>query len=184
VNRFVVISGCSGGGKSTLLAELGRRGYTVIEEPGRRIVMEEMNNGGSALPWVDMAAFAHRAIMMALVDRSSAPVSGAWIFFDRSLIDAAVALQQLTREPVLEQFGQTHRYHHRVFLAPPWPELYMIDRERRHKPAAAVAEYYRLLKAYPSLGYEVSVLPRVGVVERAEFVLRMLEESPFLSVST
>jgi predicted ATPase len=184
VNRFVVISGCSGGGKSTLLAELGRRGYTVIEEPGRRIVMEEMNNGGSALPWVDMAAFAHRAIMMALVDRSSAPVSGAWIFFDRSLIDAAVALQQLTREPVLEQFGQTHRYHHRVFLAPPWPELYMIDRERRHKPAAAVAGYYRLLKAYPSLGYEVSVLPRVGVVERAEFVLRMLEESPFLSVST
>ena len=53
MNRFVVISGCSGGGKSTLLAELGRRGHTVIEEPGRRIVIEEMNNGGSALPWVD-----------------------------------------------------------------------------------------------------------------------------------
>jgi predicted ATPase len=39
MNRFVVISGCSGGGKSTLLAELGRRGHTVI---GRRIVIEEM----------------------------------------------------------------------------------------------------------------------------------------------
>jgi hypothetical protein len=31
VNRCVAISGCSGGGKSKLLAELGRRGYTVIE---------------------------------------------------------------------------------------------------------------------------------------------------------
>jgi predicted ATPase len=50
MDRFVVISGCSGGGKSTLLAELGRRGHTVIEEPGRRIVIEEMNGGGSALP--------------------------------------------------------------------------------------------------------------------------------------
>jgi predicted ATPase len=127
VNRFVVISGCSSGGKSTLLAELGRRGHTVIEGPGRRIVIEEMNNGGSALPWIDMPAFARRAITMALADRSSAPTSGGWIFFDRSLIDAAVALQHLTREPVLEEFGQTHRYHRRVFLAPPWPELYFTD---------------------------------------------------------
>lgn len=184
MNRFVVISGCSGGGKSTLLAELERRGHTVIGEPGRRIVIEEMNNGGSALPWIDMPAFAHRAIAMSLADLSSVPASEGWIFFDRSLIDAAVALQRLTREPVLEQFGQTHRYHHRVFLAPPWPEIYMVDRERRHSPATAVAEYHRLLKAYPSLGYEVSVLPRVGVVERAEFVLRTLEEKPSLSVST
>jgi predicted ATPase len=43
VNRFVVISGCSGGGKSTLLAELGRRRHSIIEEPSRRIVVEEMN---------------------------------------------------------------------------------------------------------------------------------------------
>jgi predicted ATPase len=105
MNRFVAISGCSGGGKSTLLAELGRRGHTVIEEPGRRIVIEEMNNGGSALPWVDMTAFAHRAITMTLADRSSAAASAGWIFFDRSLIDAAVALQRLTRKPILEEFG-------------------------------------------------------------------------------
>jgi predicted ATPase len=30
---FVVISGCSGGGKSTLLSELQRRGHAVVEEP-------------------------------------------------------------------------------------------------------------------------------------------------------
>jgi len=32
-DRFVVLSGCSGGGKSTLLAELARRGHSVVEEP-------------------------------------------------------------------------------------------------------------------------------------------------------
>jgi predicted ATPase len=37
MNRFVVISGCSGGGQSSLVAELGRRGRTILEEPGRRI---------------------------------------------------------------------------------------------------------------------------------------------------
>ena len=50
MNRFVVISGCSSGGKSTLIAELSRRGYAVVEEPGRRIVKEEMARNGLALP--------------------------------------------------------------------------------------------------------------------------------------
>jgi predicted ATPase len=47
--------------KSTLLAELGRRGYAVVEEPGRRIVKNELEGEGSALPWVDETAFARRA---------------------------------------------------------------------------------------------------------------------------
>ncbi len=74
MERFVVVSGCSGGGKSTLLAELGRRGHSVVEEPGRRIVRQELHDGGSALPWIDAAAFARRAVAMALEDRASAAV--------------------------------------------------------------------------------------------------------------
>jgi len=61
MERFIVISGCSGGGKSTLLSELKRRGHAVVDEPGRRIIAEEMGSGGQALPWVDLAAFAERA---------------------------------------------------------------------------------------------------------------------------
>jgi hypothetical protein len=60
VDRFVVISGCSSSGKSTLIGELGNRGYGVVDEPGRRIVKEELASVGSALPWVDGIAFARR----------------------------------------------------------------------------------------------------------------------------
>jgi len=175
MNWFVVISGCSGGGKSTLLAELRRRGHAVVEEPGRRIVKEELAGKGTALPWVDLAAFARRALAMALDDLRSADALHGWVFFDRGLIDAAAGLQHLTGEPVLAPLGRTHRYHRRVFLAPPWPEIYVTDPERRHGPEAAHAEYGRLLDAYPSLGYETSILPKVGVAERADFVLEMLE---------
>ena len=41
-------------------------------------------------------------------------------------------------------------------------------------PAAGVAEYQRLIDAYPALGYEVTILPKIGVGQRAEFVLRTL----------
>lgn len=53
-DRCVVISGCSGGGKSTLLAELARRGHAVVEEPGRRIVEAELRGNGQAPPWPEI----------------------------------------------------------------------------------------------------------------------------------
>jgi predicted ATPase len=175
VERFVVISGCSGGGKSTLLMELAERGHAVVHEPGRRIVKEELARDGSALPWVDGAAFARRAIELALADRAVAGQLGGWVFFERGLIDAASALQNLTGEPALDNLKETHRYHRRVFITPPWPEIYVKDMERRHGFDDAVAEYVRLMEIYPSLGYEIVELPKIEITERADFVIRALK---------
>jgi predicted ATPase len=113
-----------------------------------------------------------RAIVIALADRASAGTLNGWVFFDRGLIDAVAGLQHLTGEPVLAELCKSHRYHQRVFLTPPWPEIYVTDQERRHGLDAAIAEYSRLLEVYPSLGYEVSVLPKIAVADRADFVLR------------
>jgi predicted ATPase len=66
----------------------------------------------------------------------------------------------------------------RVFLAPPWPEIYVNDPERGHGFDAALAEYARLLDAYPSIGYDVFILPKVGLSERADFVLDTLAAAP------
>jgi len=170
---FVVLSGCSGGGKSTLLAELRRRGYGAIEEPGRRIVKEELQGDGRALPWVDAAAFARRAVALSLEDWEAARAQSGWVFFDRGLVDAASALEQLTGEPMLDALCR-HRYHATVFLAPPWPEIYIADRERPHGFETALAEYERLEQVYPALGHQVITLPKVGVSERADFVLAAL----------
>lgn len=135
-----------------------------------------MTGDGLALPWVDATAFLRRAVEMALADWASATASGGWVFFDRGLIDAAVGLQHLTGEPLLEKFGQSHRYHRLVFLAPPWPEIYVQDAERRHGLDTAISEYSRLLEVYPSLGYEVSILPMASVAQRVDFVLDRLVE--------
>lgn len=173
-SRHVVLSGCSGGGKSTLLAELARRGFSTVSEPGRRIVEEELRGEGKALPWVDLAAFARRAIDMASVDRRQAASEAGWVFFDRGLIDAAVALQHATCQPASVILSQYERYHSRVFLTPPWPEIYILDSERRHRLEDAISEYDRLLTAYDAFGYETIILPKVGVGARADFVMHCL----------
>ena len=170
MDRFIILSGCSGGGKSTLLGELARRGFATVEEPGRRIVIEETRNNGTALPWIDMEAFARRAIAMALEDRQKAPPEGP-IFFDRGLIDAASALRHINGDAFIETLRDAHRYNRLVFLTPPWPEIYRGDSERKHDFDAAVEEYERLVRDYDELGYDTVVLPKSGIEERADFIL-------------
>jgi predicted ATPase len=170
MENFVTISGRSSGGR----AELRRRGFATIDEPGRRIVVEELKRGGRALPWVDAVAFLRRAIDVSLADRADADPSARWVFFDRGLIDAAAALEHLTGEPVIERLGRVYRYNKRIFLAPPWPEIYTLDQERRHDFAEALAEYDRLIAVYPALGYDIHVLPKVSVAERADWILASL----------
>lgn len=164
--RRIAISGCSGGGKSTLLAALARRGFATVAEPGRRIIAT-----GGPMPWDDPAGFARRAIALARADLdASARLSGP-VFFDRGLIDAVVALRHATGETV--SFDPADRYDH-VFLAPPWPEIHVVDAARRHGMDEALAEYARLEAAWPAFGYAIALLPKIDVEARADFVLARL----------
>jgi len=173
LDRFVVITGCSGGGKSTLLAELGRRGHAVVPEPGRRIVEQELAGGGANLPWSNPEGFARRAVEMARADLDGARGEGL-VFFDRGLVDAGAALAHATGRPLPDRPGTSRSYDRTVFVAPPWPEIYGHDAARRHDLSEALEEYERLCAVYPDLGYDLVHLPRTGVGERADFVLAQL----------
>jgi predicted ATPase len=113
--RFVILSGCSGGGKSTLLEALRRRGHAVVDEPGRRIVRHEIATGGTSLPWLNMEAFARRAIEVSLANLGMASINEGWVFFDRGLVDAAAALEHATSEPTIARLCKEYRYHVNVF---------------------------------------------------------------------
>ena len=118
-----------------------------------------------------------RAIALAENDLDEAEhmTGGGWVFFDRGLIDALVARRHLTGEAIPR--AAASRFHRQVFLAPPWPEIYVNDQERRHGIEAGIAEYKRLLEAYRTLGFEVFVLPKTAVAARADFVLNTLAVS-------
>jgi predicted ATPase len=178
MSRFVIISGCSSGGKSTLLDELARRGHATVPEPGRRVVREEQATGGTALPWADVRAFVDRIVAMAKSDYAAASGNPRWTFFDRGLFDAISALGQLNGTGIRPELLAAYPYHRLVFLTPPWPEIYQTDGERQHGLAAAEVEYERLHREYPTLGYEVILLPKVSVTARADLVERTLVGHP------
>jgi predicted ATPase len=166
----VVVSGCSGGGKSTLLAEMAARGWACFEEPGRRVVAEGL------FPWQAIAGFCARCVTLAEQDFHAAGPGVS--LFDRSFLDALIWFEQAER-PVpgaVAHAVEGLRYHAVVFLAPPWPEIYVQDAARRHEFAAALAEYDALCQRLPKHGYRVEILPKLPLSERADWLEARLKE--------
>ncbi|MXQ07335.1 AAA family ATPase [Alphaproteobacteria bacterium GH1-50] len=170
-DNLFVLTGCSGGGKSTLLHHLSERGFATVPEPGRRIVAEEVTGDGRALPWVNLEAFAHRAVAMARADLEDAKRHDGVVFFDRGLLDAAVALAHAGGPSVAETMGDERPYNDTVFVVPPWEELFSQDAERRHDFGAAVREHRRIEEALRHLAYKLIPVPKASVEDRASFLL-------------
>lgn len=174
-NNYVVISGCSGGGKSTLLSELVNRGYSVVLEPGRQIVKEQTAIGGDALPWINLNKFLELALSRYLFQFNSQRESHKFIFFDRGIIDA-VQLDPSQPE-YFQHAAKNFRYNRLVFLVPPWEEIFKGDKERKHGFESAKKEFDELLIKYKNFGYETVLIPKIAVKERVDFILEKLGAS-------
>lgn len=176
-SRFVMITGCSGGGKSSLLAELARRGYRSFAEPGRQIFKEQTLIDGPALPARDGVLFGELCISRTINRMVEAADAADFVFFDRGLIDPLSHWARLGLEPPAHwtEAAKRFRFHRKVFVAPPWPEIFENDSERRHSFEDAIGDYPVLLQIYRDFGYETIILPKLPVPERADFVLNALK---------
>ncbi|QNI35289.1 AAA family ATPase [Edaphobacter albus] len=179
--KRIVISGGPGAGKTTLLEELRRRGYACSPEVARQIIQEQVHIGGNALPWGDREAYSRLMLARSVASWESSVGDSRIIFFDRGIPDTLcyvrlVGLSSSVEEEAL-QMCQQYRYWSRVFLAPPWREIYENDTERKQDFDEAIRTYELMAQTYRECGYEVVILPQVSAAERAEVVLRQIEDA-------
>jgi len=66
------------------------------------------------------------------------------------------------------------RYHRKVFIFPPWDEIYENDIDRKQDFNEAVAIYHEMVSAYNKFGYDLIEVPKVSIKERAEFIINKL----------
>ena len=173
---FYVITGGPGSGKTTVLAELARRGHICIPEDARALIQEQLASGGGALPWSNAPRFAEflteRSIATWHAQAAKKP-RGA-IYFDRGVGDAFTCADLVchTLSAALREQAAPCRYRNPVFLAPYWPAIYTTDTERRQTIEEAERTEHAVAKTYTDLGYEIMRLPLATAAERADFILR------------
>jgi predicted ATPase len=177
-NNYIVISGCAGGGKSTLLKELAKRDFSVVWESGRQIIREQIAINGDALPWTNFEKYLDLALSRYLFQFNSHKDQRQLVFFDRGIVDA---VQLTLDQPAYFRIAvEKFRYHRLVFLAPPWEEIFTKDAERQHEFEASEEEFEELLIKYNQFDYKTQILPKISVKERADFILDILSRSELL----
>lgn len=173
-NNFIVITGGPGGGKSTLLKALEERGYRSIEETARMIIKERLSEGLSPRPEPDEFAkvIYHRDYENFINNLNVTEP----IFFDRSFMDSAlmVYIADMEYYKMIRQFIKSSRYNEKVFITPPWEEIFCQDDERDQTFEEAKEIYKELYNWYELNGYEVKVLPKDSVENRIEFIVSEL----------
>lgn len=168
--NFFVFTGGPGVGKTTLLHHLRDLGETVVEESARAVIREQVESGGGAVPWLDNQAFADRTGERDTKIFDSLERETGRIFFDRGICDSYRANGAEPSATLLEAIA-TRRYNRRVFVFPPWREIYETDDARKQDWIEAEATFGKILGVLPELGYEPVVVPKADVATRAAFVL-------------
>src|ERR1700735_3810646 len=172
-DRLFVITGGPGSGKSTLINALAERGISTMPEAGRAIIQDQMAIGGEALPWSDRRAFAELMLSWEMRSYRAALSRSGPVMFDRGVPDVLGYLR-LSNLPIpshVNNASRIFRYHRRVFLAPPWPEIFELDAERKQSFEEARATCDAMIATYSRLGYGVIPLPLAPVRARVRFVL-------------
>ena len=148
-----------------------------MPEAGRAVIQEQVAIGGTALPWADRSAFAEWMLREDIRSYREAEKLEDPVIFDRGVPDVLgyLRLTGLPVPPHVEQAAHTFRYNSRVFIAPPWQEIFAQDSERKQTWEEAEATYHVMIDVYSELGYELIPLPLAPVPERVQFVRAMID---------
>lgn len=170
--RRIAIMGAPGAGKSSLLTELGRRGWRVVPETARKLLQQP---GGMELRAEDPLGFAH-AMLHGQIAAFGDVNPGESAIFDRGLCDIVAFLriggQDVPRE--IDRACLDLRFDHPVLHAPAWKDIYRADSERIQSWDEALESDRQNLRAWRDYGYEPLTLPLLPVEQRADWIERLL----------
>lgn len=173
MQKKIVITGGPGTGKSTVIEELMQRNYDCMEEISRQVTLEARKEGIEQLFLTDPLLFSEKLFngrVQQYVDACN--LNSDLVFFDRGIPDVH-AYMEYANQDYPEKFvvsSVQHKYT-KIFIMPPWKEIYNSDSERYEDFDQALKIHTYLHRAYHELGYEIIEVPTGKVAARTDFIL-------------
>ncbi|UQZ90416.1 ATPase [Deltaproteobacteria bacterium Smac51] len=177
-DRFFVITGPEGAGKTTLTQALERAGFDTVIESTREVWRYQERIGGRYIAFSggsQLDEMIYFELSLAFDIRSydqAAAKTGGPVIFDRGMLDIIIFMRHLNL-PVPDHIIKAvrlHPYNRTVFMAPFRADIYTQDPERVSTAEEAAAQEPLFKEIYAEFGYELLYLPTATVEERVRFV--------------
>ncbi|MFL9835564.1 AAA family ATPase [Chryseobacterium terrae] len=173
--NYFVITGGPGVGKTTLLNKLKNTGNHIIPEDARHIIQQQIQINGEALPWKNKTLYAELMFKASLETYQNVNIDAfdKTVFFDRGILDSIcyMEMEKISISDEMLTIARLHPYNEKVFILPPWLEIYEQDSERKQSWETAEYTFDQMRKTYLNFGYKLIEVPRATPEERCEFVL-------------
>lgn len=172
-SNFYLFTGGPGAGKSTVIELLAKQNKLVVPEVARNIIRHQKTIKGTATHDGDRTAYTALMLERSIEDFERLTSIDASVYFDRGLPDLYAYTMRYcggVTETVKQAIAK-YRYNPKVFLFPPWAEIYCHDTERKQSFQEAIATWEAVKEGYADCGYLTIEVPKLSVEERVQFIL-------------
>jgi hypothetical protein len=174
--EIVVIIGGPGTGKTTIIEGLLAKGFCCYPEISREVTLEAKKQGIEQLFLENPLLFSELLLEGRKKQFHKAQKEPHNIvFLDRGIPDVLAYMHYIgdSYPAFFDQACRDHIYT-KIFLLPPWEEIYISDNERYENFEQAKLIYNHLTETYQKYGYHLIEVPKGSVEERISFILNQL----------
>lgn len=173
--QIYVITGGPGFGKTMLVEALRAKGYPCSGEFARELIVSQQATGGDNLPWKNPKLFQQTILKKRKEFFDSVP-EGTTAFADRAIPDqlAFARYKGFGTPEVLVSAASEYRYATKVFVTPPWSEIFVNDPIRTETFDEAILIHRIVVETYRDLNYQIIELPLVPISERINYLLQLI----------
>ncbi|WP_369048937.1 AAA family ATPase [Tenacibaculum sp. UWU-22] len=176
MQQKIVLIGGPGTGKSSVLNELKKRGYTCMPEISRDITLQAQKEGIDQLFLKNPLLFSELVLKGRIKQYKDAEKTTAnLIFFDRGIPDTYAYMDFLkTDYPSVFKEKSSQFIYNKIFRLAPWKMIYTSDNERYETFEQMVKIDAFLKKSYLEIGYKINDVPFGTVDDRCDYILHSL----------
>ena len=176
--ELVVITGGPGTGKTTIIEGLQKLGYQCFPEISRQITLQAKIQGIEQLFLEKPLLFSElllegRKNQYELANSESANM----VFLDRGIPDILAYMHYIgdSYPSFFDQACKDHLYT-KIFILPPWEEIYISDEARYENYEQATLIFEHLKETYLHYNYKLIEVPKANISERIDFILKSIKK--------